>query len=191
MGLVDRVLQRVIGTGRVSTAAHDAPVAAGAMRDHLVRAADLPLLDQATKTPGRWYHSTGSSIVPSILDAGMDLRRAGSGMYGAGHYFSSIPDAHYGAGMISAAVRSQNPFVLREGSRFMDLQGFQQAIRPVVERFVATHPVEASTLEHAELARRALLDAGHDSVLVMRRPWEPQWLVALEDDAVRIVTQPA
>ncbi|MCW2921509.1 MAG: hypothetical protein JWL76_1383 [Thermoleophilia bacterium] len=191
MGLVERLLTRVIGSGRVSTAAYDAPVAGTALARHLVRAQDLPLLDAATRTPGRWYHSTPTASMPSIMAAGFDVQHAGSGMYGAGHYFSSIPDAHYGAGMVSAAVRATNPFVVKEGSRFMDVHGFQQAVRPVVERFTAAHPEQAAGLGHAELARRALLDAGHDSILVTRRPWEPQWLVALTDDQVRVVTRPA
>ena len=191
MGLVERLLTRIIGTGRVATAAHDMPVAGPTLARHLVRADDLPQLDAATMTPGRWYHSTSTSNLASIRDAGFDVQRSGSGMYGAGTYFSSIPDAHYGAGMVAAAVRSTNPFVVREGSGFMDVSGFQRAVRPLVQRFAATHPEQAASLGHAELARRALLDAGHDSILVTRRPWEPQWLVALTDESMRVVTRPA
>ena len=73
----------------------------------------------------------------------------------------------------------------------MDVYRFQQAIRPVVERFRSAHPEQAAALGHAELTRQSLLAAGHDSILVTRRAWEPTWLIALTDDSVRIVTTPA
>jgi hypothetical protein len=190
MRIVTSMLQRVLGSGRVATAAFDVPVAADAMAPHLVRAGELPALDAATRAPGRWYHSTTDANLRSIVDAGMTTRRSGNGMYGAGLYFSSIPDAHYGAAMLSASVRVERPFVVHEGARFMDVGGFQRQVRPIVDRYVAAHPGEPA-LRGAELVRRALLDAGHDAVLVTRRPWEPQWLVALRDDSVRVVTAPS
>ncbi|MCB0877966.1 MAG: hypothetical protein KDC46_03180 [Thermoleophilia bacterium] len=191
MSLVTSIVERVLGTGRVATAAHDLPVAAGRAAEHLAPAAELEVLDAATRTPGRWYHSTASANLRSIEQSGLHVRLGSDGFYSDGIYFSSIPDAHYGRLMLSASVQTTNPFVVREGASFMDLAGFQDAIRPILERYVAAHPQEAATLSRGALQRAALLDAGHDSVLVQRRPWDAQWLVALRDDEVKLLTTTA
>lgn len=143
----------------------------------------------ASRTPGRWFHAESPHKQDLILAKGMHIRTGSDDAYGDGIYFASRPDRSYGSAVVAADVNSSAPLVIHE-RKFLDIANFQRTIRPIVDRYVARVPA-ARTEPASALTRAALRDAGYDSILITRRPWESRWLVALEESDVKAVTREA
>lgn len=167
---------------------HDALVGAGELRPHQVDAAGLALRDATSSTPGRWYHATSPGNRETIVADGVRIPVGSSNAYGDGHYLSSRADAGYGAGIVAESVDSRAPFVVHE-REVLDIAGFARTVQPLVDRFVAAHPDVAARMERSQLVRESLRDAGHDSILVMRNRFSDRWLVALDEQQLRVVTR--
>jgi hypothetical protein len=167
----------------------DAVIGARQLLPHEVDSVGLAARDAASATPGRWFHVTSPQRAASIHDVGVQVPDATWGTYGDGHYLSSRPDMSYGDAVVVESVQTRTPLVVHE-HEFQDILAWQAQVRPYLDRYVRAHP-EAAELPGSQLVRAALLDAGHDSIHVVRNAFSDSWLVALDPSEIKVVTRRA
>jgi hypothetical protein len=165
----------------------DAVIGTRQLLAHQVDAAGLAARDAASATPGRWFHVTSATKAGGIVEHGVGIPDATWGTYGDGHYLSSRPDMSYGDSVVVESVQTRTPLVVHEHD-FQDIPAWQAQVRPYVERYARAHP-EAAQLPGSQLVRAALLDAGHDSIHVVRNAFSDSWLVALDPSEIKVVTR--
>lgn len=126
----------------------------------------------------REFTNHRTSQPEEAFSAGVRVDAGHRGNYGQGFYTSAIEDEKFGIRNERVAIRMQNPLV---GTR-AEVDRVLQKLNPE-ENPMPGHTWEAS-------ARKRLLEAGYDGVILQPAKWEPvskHWVIAIKEGTAVLV----
>jgi hypothetical protein len=170
---------------------------------HVLSHADAQAFLSTSAWPHPTYHATTyTGTAAKIVRSGIDVAR-GVGQLGEGFYTAAVADTGYGGGLVTAAVRSERPFVIGSPISSIDrILGRSPALDPArwregvipaphvswhgFDELRSTMPLAADGTWDASL-RRHLLDRGFDSIVMLPSRDHELWVIGLVQDGARVV----
>jgi len=161
----------------------------GSLPVHQIHETDVGayLKDSQLKNVG--IHRTDEESVDQILKNGVDVAKAGGGMYGQGFYTAEFDQPAFGNRRVQVAIKMKNPLVVdlstSEGTHVM-LDTMNAAHTDLSSKLGGKEPPSFFGTKVENRARKLLVEKGYDGVIVKRGKYG-DFYVGIRNDNIKVI----